>query len=82
MKGAWNPRTNITVHPRDASSTVKPTHISLLLLHSFGVTTLQKVPFNTSDKVPFNTSDKGEGEEKQGGETKNDRTRLQVTEKV
>ena len=74
MKGAWDPRTNITVHPRDASSTVKPTHISLLLLHSFGVTTLQKVPFNTSDK--------GEGEEKQGGETKNDRTRLQVTEKV
>ena len=36
----------------------------------------------TLQKVPFNTSDKGEGEEKEGGETKNDRTRLQVTEKV
>ena len=74
MRGAWYPRTNIIVHPRDASSTVKPTHISLLLLHSFSVTTLQKVPFNTSDK--------GEGDEKEGGETKNDKTRLQVTEKV
>lgn len=36
----------------------------------------------TWQKGPFNTDDKAEKEEKEGGETKNDRTRLQVTEKA